>query len=104
MREKHTINTLEAKLRAYCIQKYKRQPKENHRFNRLEIGSKHFYLEQFGTKLPEHNFYDGFIKCKLAHSTQGSVIIPDQIYLKGKFLLWIQPLAFSPNLIITIEN
>lgn len=97
-------DTLEAKIREYCQYKYKKQPRENYRFNRLEIAFRHFYIEEFATKPIKHNFYVGFIKCKLAHSNRGSVIVPDQVYLRGKSLLWIQPLAFSPNLIISTKN
>lgn len=106
MTKKYASDTLEAEIRSYCMQKYKKQPRENLRFNRLEINSRHFYLEQFGTRSLEYsrNPYAGFIKCKLAHGIQGSVIIPDQIYLRRKTLLWIQPLCFYPNLILFDEG
>lgn len=70
----------------------------NTNFNRIEENGKHFYLNDFGTSTIGTHEYEGFIKLKLFHMEQGSIIIPDQIYLKYRgALLWIQPLFFRAN-------
>src|SRR5215218_3598483 len=75
--------------------------KENRRFNRHEKAGMHFYSKDFGSRGVGAVEYTGYIKCKLAHTVGGSLIIPDQIYLQGgESLFWLQPLAFLANSIV----
>jgi len=53
----------------------------------------------FGTSERGNASFRGYIKCKMAHRTQGSNIIPDQVYLASDPLLWFQPLSFLANMI-----
>ena len=74
----------------------------NLQFNRIKKRGTHHYLKDFSAGMGKKSTYEyeGFIKCKLAHNTNYSVVIPDQVYLKfGEKLLWIQPLFFSGNVI-----
>jgi hypothetical protein len=78
---------------------------KNYRFNRVEYEGGHHYL----IDLEERNLgsakYEGIIKCKLAHMEDGSVIVPDQLYLERKSdLRWIQPLFFTANHLVKDEN
>lgn len=77
---------------------------ENRRFNRMETKEEHYYIESFGHNFCQDYNYKGYIKCKLAHKTNISVIVPDQIYLDAKELLWIQPLNFFPNMLIKEDD
>lgn len=75
----------------------------NRRFNRREIGKNHTYIDTYGNNsvIVNHQV-EGYIKCKLAHTSYGSTIIPDQLYFdvkKDMSFKWIQPLAFCPSLI-----
>ena len=73
---------------------------ENKRYNRVETSHDHFYLNDYGWKGLGSNTICGYIKCKLAHTENASVIIPDQIYFDwdGCFR-WIQPFNFMPCLL-----
>jgi hypothetical protein len=44
--------------------------------------------------------YDGYIKCKLVHADNLSIVLPDQLYvdIDGE-LSWVQPLYFTANMI-----
>lgn len=77
---------------------------ENRRFNRLESELEHIYCNQFGTEPMGDTEHTGFLKCKLGHAHGYSVIVPDQLFLEGDPLTWIQPLCFTPNLIYKTEN
>ncbi len=80
----------------------------NKRFNRIEDGRSHYYIESFGTEKLEKFRHEGFIKCKLMHTDLnkfgGSIIVPELILLGGNSLKFIQPLAFSPNLIFKTDE
>lgn len=79
--------------------------KLNTNFNRIEENGRHFYQNDFGTPTIGIDEYEGFIKLKLFHMEQGSIIIPDQIYLNYRStLLWIQPLFFTPNFLVNCDN
>lgn len=76
----------------------------NRRFNRCETKHDHYYIQEFGNKPSQIKTYTGYIKCKLAHQRNFSVIIPDQIYLEKEDLLWFQPLAFLPNILYKLDD
>ncbi|WP_259473350.1 YecA family protein [Clostridium estertheticum] len=77
---------------------------ENRRFNRCETEYDHYYIEEFGNRVSQVKTYSGYIKCKLAHQKEFSVIIPDQIYLESDCLLWFQPLSFLPNILYKLDD
>ena len=72
---------------------------ENCRFNRIENNGQHHYINNFnGYRHFASKKSAGLIKCKLAHHSDHSIIIPDQIYLDcKKGFCWIQPLYFTGN-------
>ncbi|MBU3187210.1 hypothetical protein [Clostridium estertheticum] len=72
---------------------------ENRKFNRMETetGIENFYIPNFGYDSCQEYKYTGYIKCKLVHKANLSIIMPDQIYLEYDELLWIQPLNIFPN-------
>ncbi len=74
--------------------------RENKRYNRSESDREHFYNQQFGTIPLQNNYYEGFIKCKLIHGLDYSLVVPDQIYITASGLVWIQPLSFLPNICV----
>lgn len=77
----------------------------NTNFNRIEELDKHTYLKDFEAPTIGTHEYEGFIKLKLFHMEQGSIIIPDQIYLKYRnTLLWIQPLFFTANILVKCDD
>lgn len=79
--------------------------KENKRYNRIESEFDHYYLNDYGSKgLGEHTIY-GFIKCKLVHAENLSVIIPDQVYFNWDgSLRWIQPFMFLPCRLFNFDD
>lgn len=72
---------------------------ENRQFNRCETQYEHYYSKNYGSKsTSREELYTGYLKCKLVHTEQFSLIIPDIIFLDNENgLKWIQPLAFMPN-------
>lgn len=71
------------------------------RFNRWERGTERVYEERMGIKASRECRSPGRVKFKLAHLESGSILVPDQIYLRdsaGKWL-WLQPLGFLPPLL-----
>ncbi|QXE19322.1 hypothetical protein [Clostridium sp. 001] len=72
---------------------------ENRQFNRMEAENENYYINEFGYKFNQDYTYTGYIKCKLVHTTNLSIIVPDQIYIESAELLWIQPLNFFPNVL-----
>ncbi|MDD3343326.1 MAG: hypothetical protein PHR87_07115 [Sulfurospirillaceae bacterium] len=77
----------------------------NTNYNRIEENGKHVYLNDFGEPTIGRHEYDGYIKLKLFHMEHGSIIIPDQIYLKYRDrLLWIQPLFFTANILCKCDD
>lgn len=74
--------------------------KENRHFNRIETKNAHYYMNNAKERDYKKQEYQGFIKCKLVHGMNFSIIIPDIILLDGSEKLWIQPLFFLPNLLI----
>ncbi len=78
---------------------------ENKRYNRIETASDHFYLNEYGGNGLGRNEISGYIKCKLAHTENASVIIPDQIFFNWDGQLrWIQPFNFLPCVLAKEEN
>lgn len=77
---------------------------ENRRFNRRDSKLDHFYFTNYGFSGDGSSEYDGWIKCRLLHGRGHSLIVPDQIYLEHSGLLWIQPLAFGPNLLMKLDD
>lgn len=67
----------------------------NRRFNREESAHEHYYYDNYGWANSERVRKEGWIKCRLLHGTGYSLIVPDQLFIEHKKLLWIQPLAFS---------
>ncbi len=76
----------------------------NLRFNRRESDSNHYYYEQYGFDTVRPVEHQGWIKCRLLHGQGFSLIIPDQLYLEHGGLWWIQPLAFSPNVLANLSK
>ena len=76
----------------------------NRRFNRSETELCHAYINDFGCEPLGSHEHKGYLKCKLVHERGFSVIVPDQIYLEGDPLLWIQPLAFLANQVIKYDD
>jgi hypothetical protein len=71
--------------------------KENRRYNRMESKTDHFYINDYGTMGLSKNTIYGYIKCKLVHAENFSVIIPDQVYFNWNgSLRWLQPFIFLP--------
>lgn len=71
--------------------------RENKRYNRFEFNSYHLYINDYGWEGLAANTIFGYIKCKLVHTENSSVIIPDQIYFNwGGSLRWLQPFIFFP--------
>lgn len=71
--------------------------KENRRYNRLESKIDHFYMNDYGSRGLAENAIYGYIKCKLVHAEEFSVIIPDQVYFNWNgSLRWLQPFIFLP--------
>ena len=71
---------------------------KNLQFDRAEIGNLHIYNNNRGGSFGTFEF-EGFIKCKLAHNSQFSVIIPDLIYVMNdeENISWFQFYSFLPN-------
>ncbi|WP_019626253.1 hypothetical protein [Thioalkalivibrio sp. ALJT] len=78
---------------------------ENKRYNRLETSSDHIYLNYYGGNGVGNHEVFGYIKCKLAHTENASVIIPDQIFFNwdGE-LRWIQPFNFLPCVLVKDDD
>ena len=47
--------------------------------------------------------YDGFVKVKLVHAQQGSLIVPDQLYFRSP-QAWFQPNTFLPCQLIKSDD
>lgn len=71
--------------------------KENKRYNRFETDNDHYYQNNYGSNgLGSITIY-GYLKCKLVHAKEFSVIIPDQMYFNfDGTMQWIQPYTFLP--------
>lgn len=77
---------------------------ENRKYNRLETDNDHYYVN-FGYDQDYSFNYEGYLKCKLVHTPNLSVIAPDQIYIGSEGNHWIQPLTFTANILFkTDEN
>ncbi|MDT7043672.1 hypothetical protein [Candidatus Nitronereus thalassa] len=61
-------------------------------------------MNEFPSAQPGNTPYDGQIKCKLAHGLGYSVIIPDQLFLTGENVLWIQPLFFTACILARTDS
>lgn len=72
--------------------------KVNKQFNRIEFENYHYYQKEY-TELDVGEIeYDGFIKCKLVHAQNYSVVVPDQLLYEYKNnFLWFQPFYFNSN-------
>lgn len=77
---------------------------QNRKFNRVETERSHVYINALGGEPLGDHSHPGYLKCKLVHERGSSVIVPDQIYLEGDPLLWIQPLSFLANMIVKDEE
>ena len=78
----------------------------NKRFNRFEGGVDNMYFPFYGTKFDISHETEGYIKCKLLHSANDSIILPDQIFIKTNddSFIWFQPLTFLINLLMKDEK
>lgn len=72
----------------------------NRRFNRLESPNGHYYLKNYGAEGVGSQRYSGFIKVKLAHGPGRTIVVPDLLFLGGDASRWIQPLSFSPPMLV----
>lgn len=70
----------------------------------METGTENFYIPDFGYGFCQDYNYTGYIKYKLVHKTNLSIIMPDQIYLESNELLWIQPLNIFPNQLFKVDD
>lgn len=77
--------------------------KEDRRYNRYITDYDHYYVN-FGYDQDYSFNYKGYLKCKLAHTPTLSVIVPDQIYLGNEGGHWIQPLAFTANILFKTDD
>jgi hypothetical protein len=87
---------------------------ENRRFNRVETfgqdsyyslsSGEHIYYADRAFQGIGETEYHGFIKCKLAHGSNYSVIIPDFLFLGEEGRLWVQPLAFFAPLLGKLDE
>jgi len=77
---------------------------ENRRFNRRETSHDNYYYDNYGWATREDNCYNGWIKCRLLHGPQYSLIVPDQLVLEHDGLKWIQPLAFTASRLSKIDE
>lgn len=71
------------------------------RFNRIKDQVDNIYIPHYGAKSCFDEKYNGYVKCKLIHSINDSLIFADQIFLpnnKTEFY-WIQPLTILANLL-----
>lgn len=74
----------------------------NKRFNRIEGELDNIYISQYGSQSCFNEKYNGYVKCKLIHSKEESLIFADQIFLpyNESDFHWVQPLTFFANLLI----
>lgn len=84
--------------------KKKNRPHANRHFNRFEFRGKHQYIREFTDSLAGEVKYDGILKCKLAHGSGFSIVLPELVFLKGPDPSWIQPLYFAANLLWKAED
>lgn len=77
---------------------------ENKRFNRYETSNEHYYCQVNKENQDYPEIFNGFIKCKLAHGKNFSIIIPDQVYIESNSLLWMQPIKFLPNMLYNLGD
>lgn len=66
-------------------------------FNRFAKGRSHVYFSELGGSNERSNIVNGYVKCKLIHTTGESLIVPDLIILEEdeeNYFKWIQPLSF----------
>lgn len=78
----------------------------NKRYNREETPFEHYYYGRYGfEKLKQEVSYEGYIKCKLVHEANNSLIIPDLLFIKSEDgLKWIQPLCFLANQLMKYDQ
>lgn len=84
--------------------KKKNRPRANKHFNRFEFRGKHQYVREFGNSVEGDVKYNGLLKCKLAHGSNFSIVLPELVFLKGLDPSWIQPLYFAPNLLWRVQD
>lgn len=72
------------------------------KYNRITGDIDNLYLSIYGEDSSFSKKYNGFVKCRLIHSKNDSLIFPDQIYIPkgGQEFYWIQPLTVLANLLI----
>jgi hypothetical protein len=80
----------------------------NKHYNRIERFNNHQYIENLGdNKWKKDIKYNGYVKCKLMHGANGSILVPDLVFYQvqenGEFK-WIQPLAFRANQIYFLDD
>lgn len=74
----------------------------NKRFNRYEGDLENMYLSIYGHQFDISHKFNAYIKCRLVHSIDDSVIEPDQIFVmtSDKGFVWFQPFTFFANLLV----
>lgn len=75
----------------------------NVRYNRFESPTNHKYLPFEYGAFDSANaiLHNGMIKCRLIHQKNGSVIIPDYLFLENG---WIQPLHFTIPQLLKLDD
>lgn len=87
------------------MQKISHGKKLNTNFNRIETNTNHIYLNEFAPSAVGDYKYNGYVKLKLFHREDGSIILPDQVYLSYRTkLLWIQPLYIAPHILFKMDK
>jgi len=76
------------------------------RFNRIIDVNDNTYLPFYGAKFDVSELHYGFVKCKLIHSIDDSIVLPDHVYIKTNEndFIWFQPLTYLVNLLIKEDN
>jgi hypothetical protein len=78
--------------------------RKNRRFNRIETGGHHFYIQGRGLYGLDSVETAGVLKCHLAHGHGYSLITPDLLFLGTDAARWIQPFGFFPNSIAFFKD
>ncbi len=73
-------------------------------FNRISNGNTRSYLKEYaGGRIIGEESYNGYLKCKLVHNKNYSLVLPEQVYVKFDGQIhWVQPLYFSCCFVVNL--
>jgi hypothetical protein len=82
------------------------EKKLNKKYNRYELNKIHIYINDRGSKGIGKIKYEGYLKCKLVHNDEFSIIVPDLVFVNNKLdnILWFQVFSFMPNQLYKFEE